>query len=82
MRNRRCVVAVFGATFRASAKKYPLPIKSDTTYRFLKCGNLVRVAAATIYGNRGNWVVARIDSDKEMIVPGRTSIDPNHPDWS
>ncbi len=59
-----------------------MTIKLDTTYRFVKSGNLVRTVAATTYGGRGNWVVARIDSGKDMIVPGRALIDPNHPDWS
>lgn len=59
-----------------------MSIKPEKTYRFVKSGNLVRTVAATAYGGRGNWVVARIDSGKEMIVPGRALIDPNHPDWS
>lgn len=59
-----------------------MPIKPDTTYRFVKCGNLVRNVAATSYGGHGNWVVARIDSGKEMIVLGKALIDPNHPVWS
>jgi hypothetical protein len=57
-------------------------IKPDTTYRFVKSGNLVRTVEATNYGGHGNWVVARIDSGKEMIVPGKALIDPNHADWS
>ena len=59
-----------------------MSIKPDRTYRFTKSGNLVRTLSATDYGGRGNWIVARIDSGKEMIVPGRALIDPNHPDWS
>lgn len=59
-----------------------MPIKSATTYRFTKSGNLVRTISSTDYGGRGNWVVARIDSGKEMIVPARALIDPNHPNWS
>lgn len=59
-----------------------MAIKPHTTYRFNKSGNLVRTVAATAYGGRGNWVVARIDTGKEMIVPGGALIDPNHPDWS
>ena len=59
-----------------------MQIKPDTTYRFAKSGNLVRTVAATTYGGRENWIVARIDSAKEMIVPGTTLVDPNHPDWS
>ncbi|MBX8556960.1 hypothetical protein K5D56_26355 [Pseudomonas cichorii] len=59
-----------------------MTIKPATTYRFTKSGNLVRTVAATTYGGRGNWIVARIDSGKEMIVRGRALIDPNHPDWS
>ena len=59
-----------------------MAIKPDRTYRFTKSGNLVRTLSATDYGGRGNWIVARIDSGKEMIVPGRALIDPNHPDWS
>lgn len=59
-----------------------MPIKPATTYRFTKSGNLVRTISATDYGGRGNWVVARIDSGKEMVVPGRALIDPNHPNWS
>lgn len=59
-----------------------MPIKPATTYRFTKSGNLVRTVSSTDYGGRGNWVVARIDSGKEMIVPGRALVDPNHPNWS
>jgi len=59
-----------------------MPIKPGTKYRFVKSGNLVRAIAETTYGGRGNWAVARIDSGKEIIVPGRELIDPNHPDWS
>lgn len=59
-----------------------MPIKPDTTYLFVKSGNLVRAISATNYGGWGNWLVVRIDSGKEMIVPGRALIDPNHPDWS
>ena len=59
-----------------------MPIKPATTYRFTKSGNLVRTVSSTDYGGRGNWVVARIDSGKEMVVPGRALIDPNHPNWS
>ncbi|MDZ5605321.1 hypothetical protein SJI00_21330 [Pseudomonas sp. RP23018S] len=59
-----------------------MPIKPNTTYRFVKSGNLVRAVASTTYGGRGNWVVTRIDSGKEMIVPGRALIDPNRADWS
>lgn len=57
-------------------------IKPDRTYRFTKSGSLVRTVSSTDYGGRGNWIVARIDSGKEMIVPGRVLIDPSHPDWS
>ena len=59
-----------------------MPIKPDRTYRFTKSGNLVLTVSATDYGGRGNWIVARIDSGKEMIVPGQALIDPNHPDWT
>jgi hypothetical protein len=59
-----------------------MAIKAESTYRFVKSGNLVRAVSATTYGGRGNWLVVRIDSGKEMIVPGRALIDPNHPDWS
>lgn len=59
-----------------------MPIKPDRTYRFTKSGNLVRTVSTTDYGGRGNWIVARIDSGKEMIVPGKALIDQNHPDWS
>lgn len=59
-----------------------MPIKSDQTYRFVKSGNLVRAVVTTAYGGSGNWVVARIDPGKEMIVSGRALIDPHHPDWS
>ncbi|HHH9443092.1 TPA: hypothetical protein ACP32N_005080 [Pseudomonas aeruginosa] len=57
-------------------------IKPGTTYRFAKSGNLVRTVSATGYGGRGSWIVTRIDSGKEMIVPGRALIEPNNPDWS
>lgn len=59
-----------------------MEIKAESTYRFVKSGNLVRAVSATNYGGRGNWLVVRIDSGKEMIVPGRALINPNHPDWS
>ncbi|RMM39342.1 hypothetical protein ALQ79_200438 [Pseudomonas amygdali pv. lachrymans] len=59
-----------------------MPIQPETTYRFTKSGNLVRTMTPTDYGGRGNWVVARIDTGKEMIVPGRALIDPKHPNWS
>jgi len=59
-----------------------MPIKPDRTYRFTKSGNLVRTVSATDYGGHGNWIVARIDSGKEMIVPSKALIDPNHSDWS
>jgi len=59
-----------------------MAIKPGATYRFIKSGNLVRTVAATAYGGRSSWVVARIDTGKEMIVRGKALIDPNHPDWS
>ncbi|WGK63544.1 hypothetical protein QAO71_17395 (plasmid) [Halopseudomonas sp. SMJS2] len=59
-----------------------MEIKADSTYRFVKSGNLVRTVSATDYGGRGNWIVVRIDSGKEMIVPSKALIDSNHPDWS
>ena len=42
------------------------PIEKDRVYRFAKSGNLVRT------------VVTRVSSGKEMIVPGRGLVDPNH----
>lgn len=57
-------------------------VRPDTEYRFTKSGNLVRTVSPTDYGGPGNWVVARVDTGKEMIVPGRALIAPNHPDWS
>jgi hypothetical protein len=59
-----------------------MAIKPDETYRFIKIGNLVRAVASTTYGGRGNWVVTRLDSGKEMIVSGKALIGQNHPDWS
>lgn len=59
-----------------------MSIRPNTTYRFVKSGNLVRTVASTAYGSPGNWVVARIDTGKEMIVHGRALIDPSHPNWS
>ncbi len=59
-----------------------MPIRANATYRFVKSRNLVRAVSRTNYGGRGNWVVARIDSGKEMIVRGGALIDPKHPDWS
>ncbi len=59
-----------------------MAIQPDTTYRFTKSGNLVRTVSPTDYGGAGNWIVARIDKGKEMIVPGRALIDPDHDDWS
>lgn len=57
-------------------------IKADSTYRFIKSGNLVRAVSPTNYGGRGSWIVIRIDTGKEMIVLGRALIEPDHPDWS
>lgn len=57
-------------------------IKSDTVYRFIKSGNLVRTIQQTDYVGPGGWVVERVDTRKQMIVPGRGLIDPNHPNWS
>lgn len=59
-----------------------MAIKPEETYRFIKSGNLVRAVASTTYGGRGNWVVARLDSGKEMIVSGKALVCQNHPDWS
>ncbi|RFP99700.1 hypothetical protein D0O09_21040 [Pseudomonas putida] len=59
-----------------------MQIKTATTYRFVKSGNLVRTIEATSYGGRGNWVVARLDTGKEMVVAGKALTDQNHPDWS
>lgn len=59
-----------------------MTIKAESTYRFVKSGNLVRTVSPTTYGGRGNWVVARVDTGKEMIVHGTALVDPNHPDWS
>lgn len=59
-----------------------MAIQADKTYRFTKSGNLVRAVSPTDYGGRGNWIVARIDTGKEMIVPGRALVDPDHKDWS
>lgn len=59
-----------------------MAIKPATQYRFVKSGNLVRTIACTHYGGRDNWLVARIDTGKEMIVPGKALVDPDHPDWS
>ncbi|KWS19016.1 hypothetical protein AL062_24505 [Pseudomonas syringae pv. syringae] len=76
-------LAQIGSTnFKTTNWKNPMSIKPDKTYRFVKSGNLVRTAVANVYGGYSNWVVARIDSGKEMIVSGRAFIDPNHPDWS
>lgn len=59
-----------------------MSIKPATTYRFVKSGNLVRTVSATSYGGSGNWNVVRIDTGKEMIVPGKALINPSHKDWS
>lgn len=59
-----------------------MAIKAKTTYRFTKSGNLVRTMYPTSYGGPNNWVVERVDTGKEMIVPAGALIDPNHPDWS
>ena len=45
-----------------------MAISAEKTYRFTKSGNLVRTIAATTYGGLGNWIVARIDTGKEMVV--------------
>lgn len=59
-----------------------MQIISGRTYRFKKSGNLVRTKEPTTYCGPGHWVVARVDTGKEMIVPGHALLDPNHPDWS
>ncbi|KAF0254329.1 hypothetical protein [Pseudomonas putida] len=59
-----------------------MDISPDKTYRFTKSGNLVRTIAATSYGGRGNWIVARIDTGKEMVVAGKALVSQSHPDWS
>jgi hypothetical protein len=59
-----------------------MSIEPERTYRFTKSGSLVRTIEPTNYCGPGHWVVARVDTGKEMIVPGRALIDPNHPDWS
>ena len=59
-----------------------MAISAKKTYRFTKSGNLVRTIAATTYGGRGNWVVARIDTGKEMVVAGKALVSLKHPDWS
>jgi hypothetical protein len=59
-----------------------MQITKATTYRFAKSGNLVRTIEATSYGGRGNWVVARLDTGKEMVVASNALTDRNHPDWS
>lgn len=59
-----------------------MAIKPDTTYRFVKSGNLVRTVASTSYGGSGSWIVARVDTGKEMVVPGKALIDPNDPNWT
>ena len=59
-----------------------MAVKKNAVYRFAKSGNLVRTVEATSYAGPGHWVVARVDTGKEMIVPGSALIQPNHPDWS
>ena len=59
-----------------------MAISAEKTYRFTKSGNLVRNIAATTYGGLGNWIVARIDTGKEMVVAGKALVSQNHPDWS
>lgn len=59
-----------------------MKIKLATTHRFTQSGSLVRTIEATSYGGRDNWVVARIDTGKEMVVAGKSLADRNHPDWS
>ncbi|EMG2118087.1 hypothetical protein ACV344_29760 [Pseudomonas aeruginosa] len=59
-----------------------MAIKPDTTYRFVKSGNLVRTVVSTSYGGSGSWIVARVDTGKEMVVPGKALIDPNDPNWT
>jgi len=59
-----------------------MQIKPLTTYRFVKSGNLVTTKEATTYGGKGNWIVERVDTGKEMIVRGSALIDPNSADWS
>lgn len=57
-------------------------IQADTVYRFKKSGSLVRTKSSTDYGRKGSWVVARVDTGKEMVVHGDALIDPNDPAWS
>ncbi|QPH46920.1 hypothetical protein IYR97_24320 (plasmid) [Pseudomonas fulva] len=59
-----------------------MQIKPQTTYRFVKSGSLVTTKEATTYGGKGNWVVARIDTGKEMIVRGSALVEPDHADWT
>jgi flagellar basal body rod protein FlgG len=62
--------------------EFNVEIKPDTVYRFVKSGNLVRTDQPTDYAGPGGWIVTRVDTGKEMIVPGRALVDPNDPDWS
>ncbi len=58
-----------------------MSIKAGQAYIFKKSGNTVRTKEPTSYGGKGSWVVARIDTGKEMIVPGSSLVEVNHPDW-
>jgi hypothetical protein len=60
----------------------PIAIEPNTVYRFKKSGNLVRTVEPSGKDKAGDWVVKRVDTGKQMIVPARALIDPNHPDWS
>lgn len=54
-----------------------MQVRRGRLYVFCKSGNLVRAIAPTTYGERGNWVVQRVDgasAGEELIVRGRALI--------
>lgn len=53
-------------------------IRRNRIYLFRKSGNRVLAIAPTNYGERGSWLVRRVDgfsAGKEMIVLGRALVD-------
>lgn len=57
-------------------------IQPGRSYRFTKSGNVVKTIEATTYGGPGHWVVARVDTGKEMVVHEKALISTEDPRWS
>lgn len=59
-----------------------MSIQPNTEYRFKKSGNLVVTVSPTDYGGKGNWIVRRSDTCKEMVVHGHALVAKDDPNWS